>query len=210
MPRWLARRYEQIEFVRGQLDLAIADARVAARGIDREAAGDDRRRVPRGGTGRTPPQQCADARDELPDAERLGQVVVGSALETEHLVRLFAARGQHQDRHVAVQRLAPHRPADGDAVELGQHHVQDEQIERIGLREPQPFRPGPGRDGRQPLEPEVQHDEIADVPIVLDDEDARTPAVGLPFLHCHPTSLAPTPRWKPDATVFSQEAGPRW
>ena len=49
-----------------------------------------------------PAQQRARARDQLAHAERLGQVVVGAALEADHLVRLLAPRGQHQDRHVAV------------------------------------------------------------------------------------------------------------
>jgi hypothetical protein len=66
-----------------------------------------------------PAQQRADARDELADAERLGQVVVGAALEAVDLVGLFAPRRQHQDRHVLEVRLAPDRAADGDAVEPG-------------------------------------------------------------------------------------------
>ena len=96
----------------GELDLAIVDAGQPARRIDVQPPdvtgawwADAFAR------GAPPPQQRADARDELANPERLGQIVVGPALEAVHLVRFLAPRGQHQDRHVLELRLAPDRAA---------------------------------------------------------------------------------------------------
>ena len=117
------------------------------------------------------PQQRAHPRDELADAERLGQVVVGAALEAEHLVGLFAPRRQHQDRHVAVHRLAPHRPAHRHAVEPRQHQVENQQIERLSFARASACRAVSRGDRRQTFELQMQHDQIADMRVVFDDED---------------------------------------
>jgi hypothetical protein len=87
--------------MRGQFDLSILQACVTSRRIDRQAAGDDRGRMS-WRPGWPTPQQRANARDELANAEWLGQVIVGAALESEYLVRLLAPGGEHQDRHIAI------------------------------------------------------------------------------------------------------------
>jgi hypothetical protein len=46
--------------------------------------------------------------DELADAVRLGDVVVGSDLEPDDGVDLAALRGHHDDRHLAAQRSWRH------------------------------------------------------------------------------------------------------
>ena len=45
-------------------------------------------------------QHRADARRQLAQAERLGDVVVGAVLETGDPVVFARARGQHDDRHM--------------------------------------------------------------------------------------------------------------
>ena len=132
----------------------------------------DRRLVRRGvGGGAAAAQQRPHARDELAHAERLGQVIVGAALEAVDLVGLLAARRQHQDRHVLQVRLAPDCAAHGDAVEPGQHHVEDDQIERLRPRLAAALRcRPPDEHGREPFEPEVEQDQLADVRIVFDDQ----------------------------------------
>ncbi len=49
-----------------------------------------------------PPQHGADARLQLLEVERLGDVVVGAELEALELVRLLIARRQHDDRRAAA------------------------------------------------------------------------------------------------------------
>ena len=66
-------------------------------------------------------------RAQLAQRERLGDVVVGAELEAEHLVRFAAARGQQQDRRVAV--VAAHRAQDLEAARAGQHDVEHQQVE---------------------------------------------------------------------------------
>src|SRR6478752_3879818 len=63
-------------------------------------------------------EQGPHARAELPDRERLGDVVVGAELEADDLVELVVAGGQHDDRHRApgAELLADLEPvADGSA-----------------------------------------------------------------------------------------------
>ena len=61
-----------------------------------------------------PPQDRAHAAQQLRRRERLRHVVVRAELEPEHAVDLGVARGEHQDRHVA---LGPQRTADVGAGE---------------------------------------------------------------------------------------------
>jgi hypothetical protein len=126
-----------------------------------------------------PPQQRPDARDELAHPERLGQIVVRAALETVDLVGLLAPRGQHEDREVLEVRLPPDRAADGNAVEARQHHVEHDQIERLGARLLKAAQAIPGRRCSQAFEAEVQQHQLADVRIVLDDEHASARAFGI-------------------------------
>ena len=82
------------------------------------------------------PQRRFDAAAELAHRERLGDVVVGADLEPGDLVGLAAFRGQHDDRHLAARaQLA----ADFDPVELGQHQVEDDQVEAALLEALQGF-----------------------------------------------------------------------
>ena len=65
------------------------------------------------------------------------------------------------------------RAADFEAVDLRQHQVEDHQIGWLGRNRGQ--RVAARRDplGREPGFGEVMGDELCDVRIVLDDEDAR-------------------------------------
>ena len=99
-------------------------------------------------------KQRTDAAPELPDRERLGDVVVGAELETEHLVELLAARGEHDDRHVALaaQPLAHLQP-----VEPREHDVEDDEVHVFLARtgEVPPRRPAPARLGSRPARAET-------------------------------------------------------
>ena len=87
-------------------DIAVADADTASRRIDLDVLvgdGPAASRSPHGLRDCAATKQRADAREELANAERFRQVVVGAAVEAEHLVGLFAPGGQHQDRRVGVR-----------------------------------------------------------------------------------------------------------
>ena len=160
-----AKRGQQAVLGRGQDHRVAVDRDFLVGEVDVEGAvveGDDRvvSRDLSAADGLEPGQQ-------LDPAERLGQVVVGSGVETPHLVSLGSERGQHEDGHVAhVPDALEHLPA----VEVGKTHVEDHDVGmalveladavsalvRLGDREALTFEEGP--------------EELADVRLILDDQ----------------------------------------
>src|SRR5262245_3409981 len=111
------------------------------------------------------------ARHQLPRRERLGDVVVGPELETEDAIDLLGPRGQHDDREGTGGGVGTQPPADFEPVGSGQHEI--EQDERRALARDLPERRLPPvrlADGKA-LALEVEADQLADVPLVLDHQD---------------------------------------
>ena len=109
-----------------------------------------------------------DARHQLTHGERLGNIVVCTQLETHDLVGLFLTGGQHDDRRVLFRA---HPPADLEAVHLGQHDVEQNEVGRLGERLVQTLCAVIGRHGIVALAAEVEHQDIRDRLFVLDNED---------------------------------------
>lgn len=126
-----------------------------------------------------------DAGDELVGAERLDEVVVGAEAEATDLVDVLPLRRRHEDGHLALRAdLA----ADGEAVEPRQHEIEhDEVIGRVrraserllGQRRPEALPPIRGEVDGEALRLEIVALELADVLIVLDDQDALHTVVPL-------------------------------
>ena len=76
--------------------------------------------------GRAAPDQRAQPGEQLRERERLGQVVVGAAVEPATRSRTRVARGQHQDRRPDAGVAQP--PADLEAVDARQHHVEHDRV----------------------------------------------------------------------------------
>jgi hypothetical protein len=116
-----------------------------------------------------PAQQGVDPGRQFAHRKRLGQVVVRPDGQAHQQVGLVAPGGEHEDGHGALGLQAP---ADLQAVEAGQHDVQDHQI--------RPVRAGAGDRGRtvvrhldpEPLGPQPRRDRLGDAPLVLNDQDA--------------------------------------
>ena len=72
------------------------------------------------------PHQGPQPRDDLLQAERLGDVVVASGGQAGHPVLHGVAGGEEQDGYVGV--LAAHPPEHLHAVEVGEHHVEDDGV----------------------------------------------------------------------------------
>ena len=165
---------QQIELLFRELDRGAAHHGVALVEIQRHTAAihETRRFGLVGGLACPAPQQRADARHELADPERLREVVVGAAFEAEDLVRLGVLRGYHEHRRIHVGALRPQRPAEGDAVEARQHHVDDNEVESRRARNlegPQAIRHLGDLEARQR---QMQPDQLADGGFVLDDQGA--------------------------------------
>ena len=61
------------------------------------------------------------------NAEGLGQVVVSAHLQSEHAVELRRLGREHQNRRVGLGLTQP--PADLQAVEPGQHQIENHQVQ---------------------------------------------------------------------------------
>ena len=115
---------EQVELLRRELDLVVADANLATPCVDVQVAVVHRLALALAALGRRAAEDRLDARDELTGIERLRQVVVGADLEPDDLVDVLVTRRQHQDRHVArLANTARHL----DPVDVRQHQVEDDQ-----------------------------------------------------------------------------------
>ena len=77
---------------------------------------------------RETPERRANARKQLLDRKRLGQVVVGAGIERANLVRILAARRDHNDRHA---RPCTHRLHHLDAVHIGQAQIEKHDARRL-------------------------------------------------------------------------------
>ena len=119
------------------------------------------------------PQQRVDAGDELLTPERLGDVVVAAGAQPAHALQLGAAGGEDEHRNVAEIADALERLP---AVELGHRDVEDDEIGAMGMEGTQP---GPAVAGHRDLVsgPHEQNaDQLADVRLVVDDENRRRPS----------------------------------
>jgi hypothetical protein len=118
-----------------------------------------------------PPQHRADPSQQLPQGERLGDVVVGAQLEAAHAVPLLAAGGQHDHRD--VDPAAPQLAADVPAAHARHHDVEQDQVGRLAGRPPQPVLAVQAHRGLVALEAQVVLEPADDVRLVVDDEDPR-------------------------------------
>jgi hypothetical protein len=117
-------------------------------------------------------EHSLDARHQLLQAERLDQVVVTPGREAPHLVLGGVAGGEEHDGR-APALLAP-AAAHLEAVEVGQHHVEDDKVwlDRTDRLEGLP----PRLDGVH-VEPRVAQGRLehrAQVQLVVDQEQAFT------------------------------------
>ncbi len=118
-----------------------------------------------------PPEDCLDARPELPRAERLGDVIVGSHVEPEHLFCLVSLGRQHDDRR--RDPSATEIAADVEAVLPRQHQVEQNQVPiRFASTRRRMYPVGDDLD-RVPFGSEVITQAHRNIRLVLDDQDAR-------------------------------------
>ena len=111
------------------------------------------------------------AGDELGHAERLGDVVVAADREAPDLVLGGVAGGEEQ--HGDVAPVSAEALGDVEAVDVGQHHVEHDEVgtERVDLLE-RPVPAGGGLDV-EALVAKRHRDELGDGLLVVDDEDTR-------------------------------------
>src|SRR6266851_764646 len=168
---------EQLEFESGQPDLLRPDEVTVRRHVDAQRT--DLVLQDIGLAVRAAPEHGAGPEDQLADAERLGDEVVGSQLEADHPVDLLAARGHHDHRHVLGARGALQLAADLGPGNAGQHQVEQHQVGSAIARERERLLAVAGGDGLEPRLAQVELHEVDQVLFVFDDEDELRAAHGL-------------------------------
>ena len=137
-------QFEQREFLLAERDALARPSRPAPRQIetqvgDLQTVGHHRRRAPA--------QQGSHPGEQLREGEGLDEVVVASEFQAFDPVLDPVPSGQEQHRHL-LPRVSE-RPDDAPAVDVGQHHVHDDEIERLGHGEMMAVQAVPGQhDGK--------------------------------------------------------------
>jgi len=125
----------------------------------------------RSGAQPSAPGQRASTRDELRDAERLGEVIIGAALESENQISFLPPGGQHENRHIRIAGVVvANGAAHTDAVEARQQEIQDNQIEMFSAREPEPGFPVRNGHTLVPRRPKLKANQLSDHSLVIDDQ----------------------------------------
>ena len=76
-------------------------------------------------------QRGTNTRQQLIDAERFGDVVVGAGVQPHDDVGFLLARGEHDDR--SARRARTELPAEVDTVGVGEAEVEEHQIRNQAL-----------------------------------------------------------------------------
>ena len=162
---------EQVELLGRERDFPPVDVHPALGGFDPKLAplDDPILLVARLGPHRLhPAEQRFHPGDQLPHAERLGQVIVRAHLEPEDAVEFSGFGREHQDGHVARQRAD--LLANAEAVKARQHQIQDDEVVVAGF---EPFYSGVavGFHLRVALDVgQVKLEQLADLGVVFDDQ----------------------------------------
>ncbi len=77
-------------------------------------------------------QDGLDTRLDLQDVERFGHIVVRAVFEPQNFIHVFALGGEHDNRHIG---LLADPLADLNAVQFGQHHIQQDKVNGIALKD---------------------------------------------------------------------------
>jgi hypothetical protein len=121
-----------------------------------------------------PPQHAFDPRQQLAQMKRLRQVIIGAHFEPDDAVNGFAPAGQDDDADARL--LVAQRPRQGQTVLAGQHQIENHEVD-LGLAE---HAAHAGtlmcRGDPIPLAGEVFLDDVADLLLIVYDENVTVVA----------------------------------
>src|SRR5213080_3288550 len=122
-PTGVARKiFEQRIFLGGKGHVPAGPGDALRRCVQEEVGNGNFGRTELAGTA----QQRAEAREQLPEFKRLGEVIVSAMIEAGDAVFHGVARGQHQNGH-ALPRFSEFA-ANLKTVAAGNHHIEDYQV----------------------------------------------------------------------------------
>ena len=115
------------------------------------------------------PQDGLDAGDDLVEAERLGDIVVAADREAGDLVFGVVLGREEEDRRGVAGRAEA--LGDAEAVHVGQHHVEDDQVGFLFEHRRDGLGAVADRTDREAGEAQARGEEVSDVGLVIDDEN---------------------------------------
>ena len=114
------------------------------------------------------PQLAADSGADLQGLEGLGDIVVRSQVQPQHLVRVLAFGGEQDDRGVA---LLPDGGQGAQSVHDGHHDIQQDQLYLLPLQGLQGFLPVGGGEKLVIRPRQVDFQSGDDIGVVVADQD---------------------------------------
>ena len=124
-----------------------------------------------GGALSAPSAEVLDPGQQLGEGERLGQIVVAAGTQPLHAVVDLAQRGEKQHRRRVAGLAQVLNQA--QSVQVRQHAVDDQQVERPDRSHQQAFPPVLGDLGAVPALAQTLGQILRRIAIVLDDQNAH-------------------------------------
>ena len=114
-------------------------------------------------------QLCTQAGGDLQHRQRLDHIVIGAGVEPRNARRLVAAGGQHDDRD---RRLAPDATNQLQPVDLGQHRVDEGDVDRAPAQNQQRLETAARLQDLEPVPPQARCDHVPNAAIGLGYQNA--------------------------------------
>ena len=127
---------------------------------------------------RIAPQLAFHARDQLRRVERLGDVVIRPRCQAEYLICVLAFRREQDDRQVFA---LPHLQQGLDAVQLGHHDVQYDQMHLLRHHDVERLQPVVRLAHRIAVRLQKDRDTVHDLAIVVHDQHSQLFHLSSPF-----------------------------
>lgn len=156
---------EEVEFEAGELDPGVAVADFAGAEIEDEGADAE---LGDGAVWGDATEHRTESCKQFAGSERFREVIVGADLETNHPIGLVPFCGQHHNGDVRAEAEAPEHL---EAVDAGEHDVEDHGVDRLGGKPGEP-RFAVGRcDDDDAVPREVLLDEGAETDVIVNQQD---------------------------------------
>jgi len=161
---------QQLELGGAQLERLPHPGHTIGRGVQRQIAHGHRRR---GLFWCAPAQHRTDAGKQLTGGKRLGNVVVGTDIETGHTIGLVAARREHQNRHRTRACVGSPFSGERQTALAGQHPVQQNHVGQHRIELPLGGFAVQRPRGLKAVVAQIHGDQLGDRRLVFHDQDTR-------------------------------------
>ena len=135
-------------------------------------------------TAMEPPQERPHPSQQFVTTEGLHQVVVGPGVQAPNAIFHAALGCQHQDRHGTPQ--TPQLLREGEPIEAGHHHVEQDQVGLLGQGPLETVSPLRGGDHPVTFRREQVGQHRAHGGLIFDDQDAGHRRCGFRFKLAEP------------------------